>query len=149
MSAKTSMDVFLVFDGNCREAIEFYATVFKQEMPKQIMTYGEAPEEPSDPNPETDGSPLVNENRDRIIYASMPLFGQNVMFCDCPTGQEHIKGNNISLTLGLSDEAEMKRIFEALANGGEVYMPLSKTFFSELFGMVCDKFSIIWQLSRI
>ena len=135
------MDVFLVFDGDCRKAIEFYAGIFKQEMPKQIMTYGEAPEEPEDP--------LADENKDRIIYTSMPLFGQNVMFCDCPAGQEHIKGNNISLTLGLSDEEEMKRIFEALENGGEVYMPLDKTFFSELFGMVCDKFGIIWQLSKI
>ena len=131
-----SMDTFLIFDGDCRKAIEFYAGVFKQEMPKQIMTYGENPEGSSE------------ENKDRIIYASMPLFGQNVMFCDCAAGDEHIKGNNISLTLGLSDEGEMKRIFEALANGGEVYMPLSKTFFSELFGMVCDKYSIIWQLSK-
>ena len=137
MSSKISMDVFLVFDGDCRKAIEFYASVFKQEMPKQIMTYGEAPEGLSD------------ENKDRIIYASMPLFGQNVMFCDCNAGQEYIKGNNISLTLGLSDEEEMKRIFEALADGGEVHMPLGKTFFSELFGMVCDKYSIIWQLSKI
>ena len=132
-----SLDCFLVFDGDCRKAIEFYADVFKQEIPKNIMTYGENPE----------GSSV--ENKDRIIYASIPLSGQNVMFCDCPAGDEHIKGNNISLTLGLSDEAEIKRIFEALANDGEVYMPLGKTFFSGLFGMVCDKFSIIWQLSKI
>ena len=137
MSDKVSMDTFLVFDGDCRKAIEFYATVFGKETPKQIMTYGENPEGSSE------------EDKDRIIYASFPLFGQNVMFCDCPTGSEHIKGNNISLTLGLSDDEELKRIFEALANDGEIIMPLGKTFFSELFGMICDKYSIIWQLSKI
>ena len=131
-----SMDTFLTFDGDCLKAIEFYAAVFKQEMPKQIMTYGQNPEGSSD------------EDKDRIIYASMPLFGQNVMFCDCSAGRKLVKGNNISLTIGLGDEGEIKRIFEALSQGGEVYMPLGKTFFSDLYGMACDKFGIIWQLSK-
>jgi PhnB protein len=132
-----SLDVYLSFDGDCRKALEFYAAVFKQE-PKDIMTYSQNPEGASD------------EDKDRIIYASMPMFGQNMMFCDCPTNRdEYVKGNNIMLTIGLGDEAEIKRIFGALAEGGEIYMPLGKTFFSELFGMACDKFGIIWQLSKV
>ena len=131
-----TLDTFLTFDGDCLKAIKFYTTVFKQKMPKQIMTYGQNPEGSSD------------ENKDRVLYASLPLFSQNVMFCDCAAGQEYVKGNNISLTIGLGDEGEIKRIFEALSQGGEVFMPLGKTFFSELYGMVCDKFGIIWQLSK-
>lgn len=131
-----SLDVFLTFDGDCRKALEFYAAVFKQPMPEQIMTYGQNPAGASE------------QDKDRILYACMPMFGQNVMFSDCPSGSEHTKGNNIMLTIGLSDIEEIKRIFQALSKGGEIYMPLGKTFFSELFGMVCDQFGIIWQLSK-
>jgi PhnB protein len=52
------------------------------------------------------------------------------------------------LTIGLADAAEITRIFNALGEGGKIYMPLGKTFFSDFFGMVCDKFGIIWQLSK-
>ena len=131
-----SFDVFLTFDGDCRKALEFYAVVFRQELPQQIMTYGQNPDGASE------------ADKDRILYASMPLFGINMMFCDCPTGDRHVKGNNIALTVGLSDETEIRRIFQALGEGGEVYMPLEKTFFNELFGMVCDSFGIIWQFSK-
>ena len=131
-----SLDVFLNFDGDCRKAVEFYAKVFRLEVPEQIMSYGQNPQGASD------------QDKDRVLYACMPMFGQNVMFSDCPSTGEHVKGNNISLTIGLSDPEEMKRIFRELSEGCEVYMPLEKTFFSELFGMLCDKFGIIWQLSK-
>ena len=131
-----SFDVFISFDGDCRKALEFYTKVFGQKMPTQIMTYGQNPDGASE------------ADKDRVLYASMPLFGMNMMFCDCPAGDTHIKGNNIMLTIGLNDEVEIRRIFETLSEGGEVYMPLGKTFFSELFGMVRDSFGIIWQFSR-
>jgi PhnB protein len=100
------------------------------------MSYGENPGGASE------------QDADRILYACMPMFGQNVMFSDCPSDSKYVRGNNIMLTIGLSDVEEIKRIFQELGTGGEVYMPLGKTFFSELFGMVCDKFGIIWQLSK-
>jgi PhnB protein len=131
-----SLDVFLTFNGDCRKAVEFYAAVFKLPVPEQIMTYGQNPEGSSE------------QDKDLILYTCMPMFGQNVMFSDCSSGSEYCKGNNITLTIGMSDTDEMKRIFQELSDGGEVCMPLAKTFFSELFGMVCDKFGIIWQLSK-
>jgi len=131
-----SFDVFINFDGDCRSAIEFYASVFGVDVPAQIMTYGHAP-----------GDGMAKADRDRILYASLPIFGCNVMFSDCPSGSEYVKGTNIALTLGTPDAEEIKRIFAALSDGGEVAMPLGKTFFSELYGMVTDKFSITWQLS--
>lgn len=128
-----SFDVFLNFDGDCRKAIDFYANVFKSE-PISLMTYGDAPG--------TDAA-----DKDRIIFASLPVFGHNVMFSDCPSGSEYVKGTNIALTLGCDDKVEIDGIFTALSNGGEVAMPLDKTYFSEYYGMVTDKFSVTWQLS--
>jgi len=132
-----SFDVFLNFDGDCREALSFYAEVFDVEMPTHIMTY--------DQNPQ---GGFGEGNEGRILYASLPIFGCNVMFSDCPTGSPYVKGTNIALTLGTSDETEITRIFNAFADGGNILMPLAKTFFSDYYGMVKDKFSITWQLSK-
>jgi PhnB protein len=131
-----SFDVFLTFDGECRSALEFYSKVFDRKIPEQIMTYGQNP----------GGSAEVD--KDRILYACIPIHGCNVMFSDCPSGSEFIKGNNIMLTIGLTGEEEIKRTFNKLAESGEVEMKLERTFFSELFGMVTDKFGIIWQISK-
>jgi len=131
-----SFDVFLNFDGDCRAALEFYASVFMLDMPGQLMTYGQAPEFSGS---EADGN--------RIIYANLPIFGCNVMLSDCPPNSGYVKGNNIALTLGTTDANEIKRIYAALSDGGVVKMELGQTFFSELYCMVMDKFGITWQLS--
>ena len=129
-------DVFLNFDGDCRDALEFYASVFKLDMPERIMTYGQAP-----------GIAVPEADKNRIIYASLPIFGCNVMFSDCFPGTEYVKGTNIALTLGTTDAGEIERLYAALGDGGIVNMELGKTFFSELYCMVTDKFGITWQIS--
>ncbi|MDR3069442.1 MAG: VOC family protein [Propionibacteriaceae bacterium] len=130
-----SFDAFLFFDGNCREALDFYAHAFAAE-PGRVMTYGEAP-----------GADRTGPDADRLIYAELPVAGVQLMFSDRMTGQEHVVGNNLALTLGLDDAVEIRRVFEALAEGGTIQMPLGETFFSSLFGMVTDRFGIIWQIS--
>jgi len=130
-----SFDVFLNFDGDCREAAAFYATVFQVDAPHDVMTFEQNPE----------SAPV---DKDRILYASIPVFGATLMMSDCPSGAPFVKGTNVSLTLGSADPAEITRVFDALAAGGTAVMPLQKTFFSDLFGMVCDKFGIYWQLSQ-
>ena len=132
-----SFDVFLNFDGDCREALNFYTKVFNLEMPTHIMTYDE----------NAQGN-FGEENKGRILYASLPIFGCNVMFSDCPVGSPFVKGTNIALTLGTDNEAEITRIYNAFADGGTINMPLGKTFFSEFYGMVTDKLGITWQLSK-
>jgi len=131
-----TFDVFINFDGDCRVALEFYARLFKLDMPKHIMTYGQAP-----------GFEVQDADKDRILYASLPIFGCNVMFSDCPPGADYVKGTNIALTLGTTDAGEIERLYLALSDGGFVAMPLGKTFFSELYCMITDKFGITWQLS--
>jgi PhnB protein len=130
-----AVDVFLFFDGDCRAALEFYAQVFQQKTP-ELMTYGQNP------------AGCAPADKDRILYACMPVHGCNMLFSDCPSGFAAVKGNNIALTLGLEDGEEITRIYNNLAEGGSVAMKLGKTFFSELFAMVTDKFGIIWQLSK-
>jgi PhnB protein len=68
------------------------------------------------------------------------------MFCDAPSGSEFVKGNNVCPTFSTDNKEEVARIFNELKEGGEVYMDLQTTFFSELFGMVKDKYGIIWQI---
>lgn len=131
-----SFDVFLNFDGDCREAIDFYVKVFKLDTPSGTMTYGEAP-----------GASNSEADNDRILYASLPIFGANMMMSDCPSGYPFVKGNNIAITLGTEDKDEITRLYDALRDGGTVSMALGKTFFSELYAMITDRFGITWQLS--
>ena len=131
-----TFDVFLNFDGDCRSAIEFYAKVFKLEMPANLMTYGQAP-----------GMGMTGEAANRVLYATLPIFGCNVMFSDCPEGAPYVKGTNIALTLGTTDADEIGRLYAELKDGGFVNMELGQTFFSELYAMVTDRFGVTWQIS--
>ena len=133
------LDLFINFDGNCREAVEFYAKVFKSEV-KNLMTYGDAPQTPDYTAPEAD--------RNRVLYSCVPIGGLNVMFSDTPSNGSFVRGNNICPTIGTDDKDEITRMYNELKEGGEVYMPLGATFFSELFCMVRDKFGVIWQISH-
>ncbi|MDR1785154.1 MAG: VOC family protein [Spirochaetaceae bacterium] len=134
--AETSLSVYLYFNGNCREALDFYSGVFKQK-PTARMTYGEAP----------DGA--GSADKDRILYSCIPICGCNVMLSDCPSTMTMKAGDNIALTIGIPEESELRRIFGCLAQGGTVDMELDKTFFAPLFGMVTDKFGIPWQISKV
>ena len=131
------MELFVNFDGNCRQAVEFYAKAFKSEV-SNLMTYGQAPPDPNYPVPEAD--------KDRVCYAGVRIGGATVMFCDMPAGSEVVIGNNINPTVSMDDKDEVKRVFDELKDGGEVVMELGQTFFSELYGIVKDKFGVIWQI---
>jgi PhnB protein len=134
-----SFDLFINFDGNCREAADFYSKVFKSEI-RDLMTYSDAP--PSE------GFTVPESDKNKVMYCCIPIFGCNVMFCDNPSDSEFIVGNNISPTIGSDDLAEIRRIFYELKEGGKVDMELQKTFWSSLFGMVTDRYGVIWQLSH-
>ncbi|OAH57709.1 MULTISPECIES: VOC family protein [Bacillaceae] len=133
-----SVDVYINFNGNCREAVEFYAQVFGTEKP-QIMTFGETP-----PNPEF---PLPNEAKNLVMHTRLDIDGSNVMFSDVFPGMPFVEGNNISLALVNKNMDEIKSIFNKLREGGTVVMDLQETFWSKLYGQVIDKFGINWQFN--
>ncbi len=130
-------DLFINFDGNCQEAVEFYARVFRSEV-KDLMTYGQTPP--------GEGYEVPEADKERIMYACVPIFGCDVMFCDTPAGMPLIVGNNLNPTLSVDSKAEAERLFSELAEGGEIGAELGKTFFAGLYGMVTDKYGVIWQL---
>jgi len=134
---KVQMELFINFDGNCREAVEFYAKTFKSTV-NHLMTYSQVPPSENYTVPEAD--------KNRVMYAGIPIGDMVMMFSDVPSGSKFIQGNNISLTYSVDSKDEVKRIFNELKAGGEVLMELQQTFYSELYGMVKDKFGIIWQV---
>jgi PhnB protein len=133
-----SVDVYLNFNGNCREAVEFYAEVFKTEKP-QIMTFGEAP-----PNPNYE---LPEEAKDLVMHTRLNIDGSNVMFSDTFPGMPFVEGNNVTLAIVNKDIDQIKSMYEGLKEGGEVVMELQETFWSKLYGQITDKFGIHWQLN--
>jgi PhnB protein len=133
-----AVDVYLNFNGNCREVVNFYAEVFGTEEPK-IMTFGETP-----PNPEY---PLPEEAKDLVMHTRLNISGSNVMFSDVFPGMTFIEGNNISLAFVSTDLDEIKSVFSKLKEGGKVGMELQETFWSKCYGQITDKFGIVWQFN--
>jgi PhnB protein len=135
-----AIDIFVNFKGNCREAVEFYAEVFKTEKP-QIMTYGDTPQQPGEEFPQ------FEEVKNMVMAASVNINGSNVMFQDVFPDMPLTIGSNINLTITLNDMEEIKSIFSKLKEGGIVSMDLQETFWSKLYGAVTDKFGIPWQFN--
>lgn len=134
-----AVNVYLTLDGNCREAVEFYAKVFNVEVP-QIMTFGEGPKNPDYPMPE--------EAKDRVMHARLTINGSDVMFSDNWPGQPYVEGNNITLAFVSDDVEAIRSAYEGLQEGGTVELELQETFWSKSYGQVKDKFGIGWQLSH-
>jgi PhnB protein len=130
-----TVGVYVKFNGNCRQALNYYANLFKTE--PSIMTFSEMPPDPEFPIPEN--------MKDLVMHGNFSAFGSLIMVSDGMPGQEHTVGDNISLIVTWDDPKELKRVFEILSKDGIVLMPLEKTFWSELFGSVRDRFGIEWQ----
>jgi PhnB protein len=126
---------YLFFDGRCDEAIEFYRRTLGAEV-EMMMRFKDCPEPVPNATPET---------ADKVMHASVQIAGGTVLMSDgrC-TGQPSFQGFALSLTV--KDAAQAERLFGALADGGQVQMPLAKTFFSPSFGMVGDRFGVSWMV---
>ena len=128
---------YLFFNGLCEEAIEFYRKALGAEV-NRLMRFKDSPE-PHQPGMIPPGS----ENK--IMHANFRVGDTHIMASDgrC-MGRPNFEG--FALSLAVPDEAEADRRFAALANGGKVQMPLARTFFSPRFGMVTDRFGVMWMI---
>ena len=128
---------YLFFDGRCEEAIEFYRSALGAEV-QMLMRNRESPEPPPP-------GMLPPGSENKIMHASLRIGDATVMASDgrCQ-GKPQFAGFSLSLTA--PGEAKAKALFDALAKGGQVQMPLSKTFFSPCFGMVADRFGVSWMI---
>jgi PhnB protein len=128
---------YLMFNGHTEEALEFYKQALGAEV-VMLMRFKEAPEQPP---PGT--LPPGSENK--VMHACFRIGETELMASDGCTA-EGAKFQGISLTLNPADEAEARRLYDALAAGGQAQMPLAKTFFSPAFGIVVDKFGVSWMV---
>lgn len=128
---------YLTMDGNAREAIAFYQQALGAEL-LFMQTFGEMPENPD--------FPLPVEMKDKISHAALNVDGAEIMFSDSFPGNPPQLGSMLSICLTSDDETKARNIFEALAEGGKVEMPFQKTFFSPGYGMVADKFGVLFQI---
>ncbi|MGH8746323.1 MAG: VOC family protein [Burkholderiales bacterium] len=128
---------YLFFEGRCEEAIEFYKKALGAEV-QMLMRIKDSPEAPP-PGMHPPGS----ENK--VMHASLRLGEAVLMASDgsC-SGKPSFQG--ITLSLDAKDATQAKRMFDALSEGGEVRMPLGKTFFSPCFGMLADRFGVGWMI---
>lgn len=84
---------------------------------------------------------------ENIMHATIKVGDSEIMLCDDPRPEAGASGGNISLAIGLNDPARAKQLFDNLADGGAVGMPLQKTFWAEAFGMVTDRFGVKWMVN--
>lgn len=125
---------YLFFDGRCDEAIAFYKVHLGATV-EMLMRFKDSP----------DQSRVSPESRDKVMHANLKIGDTTVLASDghC-AGKPTFQGFSLAVTA--KDEADAERIFKALGEGGEVRMPMEKTFFSPRFGMVADKFGVGWMI---
>ncbi len=128
---------YLFFAGRCAEAVEFYRKALGAEV-DMMMRYKDSPEMPP-----PDMCPPGSE--EHIMHVSLRIGDSVVMASDDPTADKP-DFSGFSLSLSAVDEAEAERLFAVLAEGGEVRVPLAKTFFSPRFGMLQDRFGVPWMV---
>ncbi len=129
---------YLFFDGRCEEAIEFY----KKAVGAEVLMLMRNKESPEPPPP----GMLPPGSENKIMHASLRIGETEVMASDGRAmGKPEFRGIFLSLTA--ANEAEADRLFNALGEGGQVIMPIGKTFFSPRFGMVADRFGVSWMVT--
>lgn len=125
---------YIHFQGNCAEALAFYAEVFGGS-DLQTMLYADAP----DARPEWTGSP-------RVMHGQVRLGDQALMASDYPPGVEGAPQAAVSVMQSVADTATGAQVFARLAEGGGIIQPWGPTFFAEGFGMVKDRFGTHWMI---
>jgi len=132
------VEVYLFFNGACEQAVEFYGKALGAQV-DMMMKYKESPEPP-----QPGRLPPGFENK--VMHCSFRVGGTRVMASDgCSTEKPNFQ--SFSLSIAVPEEGDAKRIFDALSEGGQVRMPLGKTFWSPCFGMLEDKFGVGWMIS--
>lgn len=128
---------YLMFEGRCEEALDFYRKAVGAEI-TMLMRVKDSPEPPPP-------GMLPPGSDNKVMHASFTVGQSTLMASDGrSSGQPAFKG--FSLSLMAADEAEAQRLFTALGEGGQVQMPLGKTFWSPAFGMVADRFGVSWMV---
>ena len=129
---------YLRFNSNCEEAFNFYRSNFGGE----FGYIGRMKEMPAEFN-------VPESENEKIMHISLPIGDTMLMGEDASEafGGKFVEGNNFTVSITADNEAEARKLFDGLSAGGKVTMPLDKTFWGSLFGMLTDKFGINWMVS--
>jgi PhnB protein len=130
---------YLMFNGNCREAMEFYKQCFGGKL--EMTTFSDAPEEACAGHTK----PII-ETKDQIMHAILTNGDLMLMASDNPMGTP-VVGDNISISIHPQSIPETDTLFKSLSEGGKVTMPLATTFWGAYFGMLVDKYGFYWMLN--
>jgi PhnB protein len=125
---------YLFFDGRCEEAIEFYKKTLGAEV-QMMMRFKDGP----------DQTMCAPGNEDKVMHACVSIAGTPVMMSD-GRAQNKPRFEGFALSVDARDEADAERLFGALAQDGQVQMPLAETFFAKRFGMTADRFGVSWMV---
>lgn len=130
----SKLNPYINFDGQAKEAIEFYHNVFGGTLTMTTFKEGGMSQDPSDD--------------DKIMHAMVVVEnGMTLMVSDAPKGWEHDSGSAISISLSGDNEAELKGYWDKLSVGGQISQPLVAAPWGDMFGMLTDKFGIKWMVN--
>ena len=127
------INAYLVFNGNCAEAMRFYERALGGKL--KLMTAGESP----------GAEKMPPGSANLIIHAHLDVDGGILMASDDMAGAEFKGMNGFAVSLTYKNAADAKRAFDALSEGAQITMPFQKTFWSEGFGMLADRFGVPWM----
>ena len=133
-----SFNAYLIFNGNCRQAMEFYAKSLGAEL--KLMTYGDGP----------GGGPgheIPQEAKDKVMHAHLQKGSAILMGSDATPDRAVTVGTNFWVNIDCENLQETEKYFSALSDGATVTMPLQQTFWAVRFGMLTDKFGINWMFN--
>lgn len=133
------LSAYLSFDGNCADAMRFYERVLGGRL-EAMIRYADAP-------PDADMPALSAEDAERIMYARLGLDEQTLMGSDATAGHPYPGKQGVALSLVFPTVSDAQRVFEQLAEGGNVMMPLQKTFWAEAYGALIDRYGTRWMIS--
>ena len=133
-----SLSIYLNFDGNCREAFEFYRSVFGGEF-SIVQTFADGPPDMGVPE----------EAKAQIMHVSYPIGSSVLMGSDVMPGlgPPHVQGTNFSVSYATESREQTDELFAKISEGGTVQMPLADMFWGDYFGACTDKFGITWQFN--
>lgn len=132
----TSIQPYLFFGGRCQEALDFYCSAVGAEI-EMLMLFKDSP----DPVP---ADMLQPGFENKVMHSALRIGGNTLLASDgCSEGSSF---GGFSLAFTVSNEAEADRVFNALAGGGQIQMPLQQTFWSPRYGMLTDRFGIAWMI---
>ena len=138
----TTVNIYLTFPGNCKEAFDFYKSVFGGEFP-YVGTFADMP-------PQEGMPPMTDEQKSKIMHISLPISKETVLMGSDMGGNwapELKVGNNFAFSVNADTKEEADRLFNALSVDGNVSMPMANTFWNSYFGMATDKFGINWMMN--